>query len=163
MPDRGYWIPDAGCRLKKRRGLILESAIRVQASLSFPLKGFVFWVGLMGMLFLLAACGGEQALQKGPVGASPQDLIDKVTTWRGGAIGAGLSKPLEGGIWEIALLTSGEAAREGRPTAYISIDGFQRVEAYPLEKGSKPNCRRVREQIYQDEKLVQDETKEVCQ
>ncbi len=126
------------------------------------LRNVFFWIALVSSVWLLSSCGGEQALQKGAVRASPKDLSDKANTWRGGAIGAGFSKPLDGRIWEIAARASGEAAREGRPTAYLTLDGFQRVEAYPLEKGSKPNCRRVREQIYQDEKLVQDETKERC-
>ncbi len=163
MPDTGYRILDAGCRLKRRLSSILESDSRYQASLSFPLKEFVFWVSLMGVLFMLAACGSENAYQKGAGGAPIGDLIDKVYTWRGGAIGAGLGKPLEGRIWEIATRASGEAAKAGRPTAYLSLDGFQRVEVYPLGKGSKPNCRQVREQIYQEEKLYLDETKEVCQ
>ena len=163
MPDIGYRILDAGCWLKRRLSSILESDSRYQASLSFPLKEFVFWVSLMGVLFMLAACGSEKASQKGAGGAAIGDLIDKVYTWRGGAIGAGLGKPLEGRIWEVATLASGEAVKEGRPTAYLSMDGFQRVEVYPLGKGSKPNCRQVREQIYQEEKLYLDETKEVCQ
>ena len=125
-------------------------------------KIIFFGMALICSSSLFLACGSENAYQKGAGGAALGDLIDKVTTWRGGAIGAGLGKPLEGRIWEITIRTSQEAVREGRPTAYLSMDGFQRVEAYPLEKGAKPNCRRVREQIYQDEKLFQDETKEVC-
>ncbi len=131
--------------------------------MSLSLKGFILWVSLGGLIFLFAACGSEKVYQKGAGRADLGDLVDKVYTWRGGAIGAGLGKPLEGRIWEIATRASGEAAREGRPTAYLSMDGFQRVEAYPLGKMSKPNCRQVREQIYQEEKLYLDETKEVCQ
>ncbi|MFH0788444.1 MAG: hypothetical protein V2B13_12640 [Pseudomonadota bacterium] len=132
-------------------------------SRSLALKDFVFWASLVIIFPLFLACASETAHQRGPGKASSGELIDKNTTWRGGAIGAGLSKPLEGRLSKIAARASGEAAREGRPTAYLSIDGFQRVEAYPLEKGSKPNCRQIREQIYQNGKLVQDETKEVCQ
>ena len=130
--------------------------------MSLTLKGFILWVSLGGLIFLFAACGSENAYQKGAGRADLGDLVDKVYTWRGGAIGAGLGNPLEGSIWEIATRAAGEAAREGRPTAYLSTDGFQRVEAYPLEKRSKTNCRQVREQIYQEEKLYLDETKEVC-
>ncbi len=131
-------------------------------SRSLALKDFVFWASLVFIFPLFIACASEKVHEMGDGKASLGELIDKTNTWRGGAIGAGLSKPLEGRISKIAARASGEAAREGRPTAYISIDGFQRVEAYPLEKGSKPNCRQVREQIYQNEKLLQDETKEVC-
>lgn len=128
----------------------------------FTLRTIVFWIALVCFSLLFLACGSENAYQKGAGGTALGNLIDKVYTWRGGAIGAGLGKPLEGRIGEIATRASEEAAREGRPTAYLSMDGFQRVEAYPMGKGSKPNCRQVREQIYQEEKLYLDETKEVC-
>ena len=130
--------------------------------MSMTHRNVVFWIALVSSAWLLFSCGSQQAYQRGAGGGSLGDLIDKDNTWRGGAIGAGLSKPLKGRISGIAARASGEAARDGRPTAYSSLDGFQRVEAYPLEKGAKQNCRQVREQIYQDEKLVLDETKEVC-
>ena len=126
------------------------------------LKAIVVWIALFSSSTLFLACSSENAYQKGAAGAALGDLIDKVHTWRGGAIGAGLGNPLEGRIWEIATRASEEASREGRPTVYLSLDGLQRVEAYPLEKGSRPNCRKIRTQIYQEEKLFQDETKEVC-
>ncbi len=126
------------------------------------LKTLVSIIALVGLYGLLLACGSENAYQKGTGSASIEDLSDKTNTWRGGVIGAGFGKPLEGKIGEIALRASAEAVREGKPMFYLSMDGFQRVEAYPLGKGSKPHCRKVREQIYQDEKLLRDETKEVC-
>jgi len=43
-----------------------------------------------------------------------------------------------------------------------NLNGFQRVEAHPLGQGSGTGCRLVREQIYQDGKLVRDERIEVC-
>ncbi len=89
-------------------------------------------------------------------------MIDKDNAWRGAAIGAAMGGVLGGGVTEISTRAAREAARENRPVAYQSNDGFQRVEAYPLGQGSGTGCRLVQEQIYQDGKLVRDERREVC-
>ncbi len=65
-------------------------------SRSLALKDFVFWASLVFIFPLFIACVSETGHQRGDGKASPGELIDKNTTWRGGAIGAGLSKPLEG-------------------------------------------------------------------
>jgi hypothetical protein len=90
-------------------------------------------------------------------------LVEKANTWRGGAIGASLCNPIEGKIKEISHQASREAAQEGSPVAYLSLDGFQRVETYPVGKGESKNCRLVREKIFQEGKLIRDEIKEICQ
>ena len=69
----------------------------------------------------------------------------------------------EGGtVTEVSQRAAREAAAEGRPVAYESNDGFQRVEATPVAYNSSTNCHKVRERIWQDGKLVKDEIKEVC-
>lgn len=127
------------------------------------LKTIVFGFGLISFFPLFPACSSEKAFQVGPVGTKIESLIDKETTWRGGAIGSALSGILGGRISEISLRASREAARDGRPVAYQSTDSFQRVEVYPLGKAAPTNCFRVREQIYQGGKLLTDGVKEVCQ
>ncbi len=118
---------------------------------------------MLSLFALFPACSSEKAFQVGTVGTKIESLIDKETTWRGGAIGSALNGTLGGRISEISLRASGEAARDGRPVAYQSTDSFQRVEAYPLGKASASKCLQVRQQIYQDGKLLRDEVKEVCQ
>jgi len=123
---------------------------------------------VMGLsLFWLSACSSERAYEGtglgGAAGTIAGALIDRDNGWRGGVIGGALGAALGGGVTEISTRASREAVREEKPVAYQSTDGFQRVEAYPLGKSSKPNCRLVREQIFQDSKMVRDEVREICQ
>jgi surface antigen len=122
-------------------------------------------IGLSTLVWI-SGCTTERAYRGaaigGAVGAGAGALIDKDNAWRGAAIGAALGGVLGGGVTEISTRAAREAARENRPVAYQSNDGFQRVEAHPLGQGSGTGCRLVREQIYQDGKLVRDERIEVC-
>jgi hypothetical protein len=78
-------------------------------------------------------------------------------------IGGVLGEAMVSRVTEISTRVSREAAREEKPMAYQSSDGTQRVEAHPFGKRSNSNCRLIREQIYQEGKLVRDELREVCQ
>jgi hypothetical protein len=122
-------------------------------------------IGLSTLVWI-SGCTTERSYQGaaigGAVGAGAGALIDKDNAWRGAAIGAALGGVLGGGVTEISTRAAREAARENRPVSYQSNDGFQRVEAQPLGQGSGTGCRLVREQIYQDGKLVRDERIEVC-
>ncbi|MBI4765815.1 MAG: hypothetical protein HY787_14660 [Deltaproteobacteria bacterium] len=120
-------------------------------------------LSMMVSLLFISACSTGKSTRKGPVRSFPDALIEKTNTWRGGAIGASLGSPMEGKIKEISAHASREAAREGKPVAYISLDGFQRVETFPVGKGGSTHCQLVREQIFQEAKLIRDEIKEVCQ
>ncbi|MGA3085747.1 MAG: hypothetical protein ABSE95_13280 [Thermodesulfobacteriota bacterium] len=125
-------------------------------------KAFLFLVSTIVSLVLFSACSTEKAYQVGPVRTFKNPLVEKANTWRGGAIGAALGIPTEGKVMEISDRALREAAQGGKPVAYLSLDGFQRVEACPVGKGTTPNCRLVREQIFQEGKPVRDEIKEVC-
>ena len=127
-----------------------------------PLKVFVLLSSLLVSLVLFPACSTEKVYQVGPVKSSIDPLDQKERTWRGGAIGAALGSPVTGKIVEISLRASQESARQGKPIAYLSLDGFQRVEAFSVGKGDTPNCSLVREQVFQGGQLIQDEIKEVC-
>ncbi|MHB8842843.1 MAG: hypothetical protein ACYC56_13845, partial [Candidatus Aquicultor sp.] len=93
---------------------------------------FFFLLGVLVSSLLVSSCSTGKTYQKGPVKDYPDVLEEKANTWRGGAIGASLCSPIEGKIKEISAQASREAAREGRPVAYLSLDGFQRVETYPV-------------------------------
>lgn len=124
---------------------------------------FILLLSTMASLWFISACSTGKTYQKGPLQTFPDTLIEKTNTWRGGAIGGSLGNPLEGKIKEISAQASQEAAREGKPVAYLSLDGFQRVETFPVGKGGSNKCPLVREKIFQDGKLIRDEIKEVCQ
>jgi hypothetical protein len=128
---------------------------------SLKVFGSLLLTGILLMLFL--SCSKAKVYQVGPVGSNDAPLAEKANTWRGGVIGAALGSPTEGKVTEISIRASKEAAKEGKPVAYLSLDGFQRLEVYPVGKVTRSNCRLVREQIFQEGKLVRDEVKEVCQ
>jgi hypothetical protein len=89
-------------------------------------------------------------------------LIDKDNRWRGAVIGGLIGAALGGTVTEISQRAAREAAYEGRPVAYQSNDGFQRVEATPVSYDAGTKCHKVRERIWQDGKLVKDEIREIC-
>lgn len=97
------------------------------------------------------------------VGSVAGLLIDKNNRWRGAMIGGLLGAALGGTVTEISQRASREAAQEGKPVVYQSNDGFQRVEATPVDYNQNTNCHKIRERIWQDGKLVKDEVKEVCE
>ena len=97
------------------------------------------------------------------VGSVAGLLIDKNNRWRGAMIGGLLGAALGGTVTEISQRASREAAQEGKPVVYQSNDGFQRVEATPVDYNQNTDCHKIRERIWQDGKLVKDEVKEVCE
>jgi hypothetical protein len=117
---------------------------------------------LIIILGLLSACSTRKTYQKGVLKDVPEILLEKQNTWRGGVIGAALSAPIVGKIKDISRQASQEAGQEGKAVAYLSLDGFQRVESFPVGKGDSKRCLLVREQIFQEGLLIRDEIKEVC-
>lgn len=99
----------------------------------------------------------------GAVGAVAGALLDKHNRWRGAMIGGALGAVVGGATSEIATRAAREAAASGKPVAYQSQDGWQRVEAYPLAYNQETKCHKVQEKIYQEGRLVKDEVKEICE
>jgi len=95
------------------------------------------------------------------VGAGAGALIDSNNRWRGAVIGGALGAVLGGTLTEISSRAAREAATEGRPVAYQTENGWQRVEAHPQGRSTR-GCRMVKEQVYQDGRLVREQTREVC-
>ena len=129
--------------------------------------------GLVCFSFVFASCAPidpypsskrtyEGATTGAALGSVAGLLIDKDNRWRGAVIGGLIGAALGGSLTEISQRASREAAAEGRPVAYESNDGFQRVEATPVAYNSHTNCHKVRERVWQDGELVKDQVKEVC-
>ena len=105
----------------------------------------------------------QGAAAGGALGATAGLLIDRHNRWRGALIGGLIGAALGGTVTEISQRAAREAAEEGRPVVYQSNDGFQRVEASPVGYDEQSNCHKVRERVWQDDKLVKDEVREVCE
>ncbi|MBW1995944.1 MAG: glycine zipper 2TM domain-containing protein, partial [Deltaproteobacteria bacterium] len=99
----------------------------------------------------------------GALGATAGALIDQDNRWRGAVIGGLLGAALGGTVTEISARAAKEAAQTGKPVAYQSTDGWQRVEATPVAYNQQTKCHKVHEKIWQDGKLVKDEIREVCE
>ncbi len=128
------------------------------------------WVTLVAASFLsislLGACGTEQPHLNGAAGQGTASLsslrFDNDQTWRGGLIGGALSEHFTIKTAEMILRTGREAARQGKPVAYQTVDGRQRIEAFPVLPDSKTDCQSIRMQVFQDGKLFQEEVRTVC-
>ncbi|NIP38824.1 MAG: glycine zipper family protein [Candidatus Dadabacteria bacterium] len=129
--------------------------------------------GVFGLSLVFASCAPidpypssqrtyEGAATGAAVGSVAGLLIDKDNRWRGAVIGGLIGAALGGTVTEISQRAAREAAAEGKPVAYESKDGFQRVEATPVSYNSNTDCHKIRERIWQDGELVKDEIKEVC-
>jgi glycine zipper 2TM protein len=95
------------------------------------------------------------------VGAGAGALIDKDNRWRGAVLGAALGGVLGGSLTEISSRAARESVASNQPVTYQSTDGWQRVEATPRPSGA-PGCRQVVERVYQDNRLVREQVREVC-
>jgi hypothetical protein len=123
-------------------------------------------------LGLVTACATQQPIVTTPrtyqgagagaaVGAGAGALIDKDNRWRGAALGLALGGVLGGTLTEISARAARESVAAKQPVTYQSTDGWQRVEAQP-RTASAGGCRQVRERVYQDDRLVREQIREVC-
>jgi hypothetical protein len=130
--------------------------------MKYLLMVFLCFFCLIVFIGFISSCGPGRGYQKGVVKEFPDQLIEKQNTWWGGPIGAALSAPIDGTIQTVSKQASREAGQEGKPVAYLSLDGFQRVESFPVGKAKAKTCFLVREQVFQEGKLIRDEVKEIC-
>jgi len=125
-------------------------------------------ISLIGITVLGSGCVTSQrtyegAAVGGAVGAVAGALLDKHNRWRGAMIGGALGATIGGATTEISERAAREAAQTGKPVAYQSTDGWQRVEAQPISYNQQTKCHKVHEKIYQDGRLVKDQIREVCE
>jgi len=124
-------------------------------------------VGASSLLSSCATTPSPATAQGAGVGAALGSvaglLIDRHNRWRGAVIGGLIGAAIGGTVTEISQRAAREAAYEGRPVAYQSSDGFQRVEATPVGYDANTKCHKVRERVWQEGKLVKDEVREVCE
>ncbi len=123
------------------------------------------------MIFLISACSTryhyEGAGIGGAIGGIGGALLDSKNPWRGGLIGAALGAIAGATITDISIRGSQEAARGNRPVVYKTEDGRGIYHAEPVSDYYRPDeqtkCRKVRERVWENDRIVKDTVKEVCE
>lgn len=128
-------------------------------------------ISLLVALSLLAASGcTPYQVQGGSVGAYAGGLagalLDHRNPWRGGVIGAALGALAGATISEVSVQGARQAARYDRPVIYRTDNipgGYGGYIAEPAGTDAYTKCKKVRERIYENDRLVSDRIKEVCE
>jgi hypothetical protein len=125
----------------------------------------VIFLALACMLLSAAGCAPYQ-VQGGAVGGSAGELtgtrLDQRNPWRGGVVGSVPVAVASATIVEISARGSREAALREQPVEYMTEDGRGRYYAEPMAYDPSTRCRKIRERIYDDGRIVKERVKEVC-
>jgi hypothetical protein len=123
---------------------------------------------LFSVVLIFMAATGCTTLQTqgGAIGDATEGLagtrLAQRNPWRGGVIGEGPGVVAGATIAEISARGSREAALREQPVEYLTEDGRGRYYAEPKEHDPNTRCRKVRERIYDDGRLLKERVKEVC-
>jgi hypothetical protein len=97
------------------------------------------------------------------VGGIAGALLDHKNPWRGGVIGAALGGVAGATITDISMRASQEAAASGKPVEYRTTDGTGVYRADPIGYTAETKCHKVRERTWENDQLVKDQIREVCE
>lgn len=115
---------------------------------------------------MLYSCTPAQ-VQGGGVGAGVGGiagaLLDHSNPWRGGLIGAALGGVFGATIGDISDRASREAVQANRAALYRTEDGRGVYRADPLGYDERTHCKKVRERVWEDDRIVKDRVREVCE
>lgn len=130
------------------------------------MKKIVSVVLTLSLLCIVFGCtqyhaqgAGAGALIGGVAGA----LLDSKNPWRGGVIGATLGGVAGATLTDISMRASQEAAASGKPVEYRTEDGRGVYRADPVDYDSYTKCHKVRERVWEDDQLIKDHVREVCE
>jgi outer membrane lipoprotein SlyB len=116
-----------------------------------------------GFIFGCTQYHAQGAGTGGVIGGIAGALLDKKNPWRGGVIGGALGAIAGATIADISVRASREAAASGKTVEYKTADGRGVYRADPLEYDAHTKCRKVRERVWENDKLVKDQVKEICE
>lgn len=98
----------------------------------------------------------------GAYGGIAGAILDRKNPWRGGVIGATLGAIAGASIADISVQGARQAASVGKPVEYITEDRRATYYAEPEEYDNVRKCRRVREKVYLDGRIVSRRTVLYC-
>lgn len=97
------------------------------------------------------------------VGGVTGAILDSKNPWRGGVIGGVLGAILGATFADVSYKASHEAYMSNRPVEYRTEDGRGVYRADPLGYDEQTRCRKVHERVWEDDRLVKDRVREVCE
>ncbi|HMK56170.1 MAG TPA: glycine zipper 2TM domain-containing protein [Dissulfurispiraceae bacterium] len=97
------------------------------------------------------------------VGGIAGALLDHKNPWRGGLIGAALGGVFGATLGDISDRASYEAAQANRAARYRTEDGRVVYQADPDGVDEGTRCRKIRERVWDDDRLIKDRVREVCE
>lgn len=90
-------------------------------------------------------------------------LLDRKNPWRGGVIGAALGGVMGATIADVSVRASRESMASNRPVEYRTTDGRGVYRADPLPSDGQTRCKKVRERVWENDRLIKDQVREVCE
>jgi len=121
--------------------------------------------------FLITSCAEymptqttyEGGLIGAVTGATAGAILTHDNKWKGGVIGGVIGAIAGATISEIAKQGALQAAQTGQPVQYTSQDGRVVYKAEPIDNNQRTECKKVREVITENGKVVKDQVREVCE
>ena len=132
----------------------------------------MIFVFLILALIVTGGCATSYQAQGGLAGGAMGGLagavLDRRNPWRGGVVGAVLGSLAGATISEVSAQGAREAARAGQPVEYrtetAAPTAVYRAEPVNHEPANaQTRCRKVRERVYEGDRLIKDSIKEVCE
>ncbi|MDA8168122.1 MAG: glycine zipper 2TM domain-containing protein [Nitrospiraceae bacterium] len=115
--------------------------------------------------FLAASCYGPYGRGAGTgaaLGGVAGAILDSRNPWRGGVIGGVLGAIAGATITDISRRGAMEAAESGRTVEYRTGNGAGVYQAQPMGVDEQTHCRKVRERVWENGRLIKNTVKEVC-
>jgi hypothetical protein len=118
--------------------------------------------------FILATAGcttyqAQGGATGGAMGGIAGALLDHENPWRGGVIGATPGTLAGATISEVSVRGARQAAATDRPVEYTTENGRGVYHAEPVRSDVHSRCKKVRERVFQDGRLIKDAVREVCE
>jgi hypothetical protein len=125
---------------------------------------------LVVAVFVTSGCTtyqGQGGMAGGAMGGLAGAVLDRRNPWRGGVVGAVLGSLAGATISEVSAQGARESARAGQPVEYrteaAGPQHIYRAEPVQVPANVQTRCRKVRERVYEGDRLIKDNIKEVCE
>ncbi len=130
------------------------------------MRTFILILLLLCLGVIIAGCtpyhsqgAGTGAVVGGVAGA----VLDHRNPWRGGVLGGVVGAIAGATISDIGYRGGREAYYHDRPVEYYTEDRRGRYYAEPYGYNERTKCKKVREKIWEDGRLIRDDEREICE